>query len=207
MNRKTLAAAVAVPLLLGVSAADAAPKKKKPAPPKPVCNLVTDAKGDATDTGGTGAKAPNDPNLDIVSADIASDATRLTAVIRLDKLDDSENSSHLGRSYVVSFGAFGKTVSVRAITSPAGDSWHGGAGTGTVDKAKKEIRITVPLAKLSEEAKLPQPLKSGIKVTSLTATSWRWVANTQATLGIADRAAGAGPGYTLGYPSCVKVGA
>ena len=205
MNRKTLAAAVIVPLLLGVSAVDAAPKKK-PAP-KPVCNLVTDAKGDATDTGGTGAKAPNDPNLDILRADIATNATTLTALIGLSALDDSENSSHTGRSYVVTFTAQGKTVTVRGITSPAGDKWADGNGTGTVDKAAKQVRIHVPLAKLSEMAQLPQPMKAGVKVTGISASTWRWVGTTEATLGIVDRATGAGPGYTLGYPSCVKVGA
>lgn len=204
MNRKTLAAAVTVPLLLGVSAVDAAPKKKAP---KPVCNLVTDAKGDATDTGGTGAKAPNDPNLDILRADISSNATTLTALIGLSTLDDSENSSQTGRSYVVTFSVHGKTVTVRGITSPAGDKWADGNGTGKVDKAAKQVRIHVPLAKLAEMAQLPQPLKPGVKVTAISASTWRWVGTTEATLGIVDRATGAGPGYTLGAPSCVKVGA
>jgi hypothetical protein len=44
---------------------------------KPVCNLVVDDKGD-----GAGVLADSD-GLDILSADIASDSKKITAVIRL----------------------------------------------------------------------------------------------------------------------------
>ena len=79
---RILAAGAAVSLLLGMSAADAAEKKK----PKPVCNLVKDLKSDATDNGTNAVKTPNDPNLDIVTADVASNSKTVTGVIRLTAL-------------------------------------------------------------------------------------------------------------------------
>src|SRR3712207_5332501 len=137
--RKILAVATVAPLLFGVAAADAAPKKK-PAPKKPVCNLIKDAKGDATGTGSPAA-GPNDPNLDILTADVATNASTLTAVFRLSAFGSAEDSSPLGRTYTFSFVAGTQTVSLRTVVSQAGNVWAGGNGTGTVDTAKKEVRV------------------------------------------------------------------
>ena len=59
--------------LLAAGAAHAATKPK----PKPVCNLIKDDKGD-----GAGL-INNQDGLDVLTADIASDAKNITAVIRL----------------------------------------------------------------------------------------------------------------------------
>ena len=65
--------------------ANAAGHKAKHKSAPPVCNLVTDPAGDApfdpTSAGAPGA--PNDPNGDILSADLASDGKFVTAVIRV----------------------------------------------------------------------------------------------------------------------------
>jgi len=66
-------------LVASVTAAGAAgaATKPKPKPVKPVCNLVTDDKGD-----GAGL-VNNQDGLDVLSGDLASNAKSVTAVIRL----------------------------------------------------------------------------------------------------------------------------
>jgi hypothetical protein len=195
-TRSLVAAAAIAPLLLGAGAAHAAKPKPKP---KPVCNLIADAKGDATGTG-FGNNGPNDPALDIVSADLATDATRLTAVIRVAALAGSTDTAPTGRGYDVTFSVKGTTFAVRGVLSPAGDRWYDGNGTGVVDKAKNEIRITVPLAKFSVAIK-PNDVLTGLK-----ANTWRYVGGTaNVPMGRVDDAA-TGATYKVGSPSCVKVG-
>ena len=193
--RKLLAVAAITPLLLGVAAADAAPRK--PAPKKPTCKLINDRAGDAV---APAAPVPNDPNLDILSADVATDATRLTAVIRVASLSGEGSTSPTGRSYSLVFNAKGTIVSVDGIVGPTGTTWFSGKGTGTVDPAKKEVRIHVPLSALSV------PIKPGDKLLDVKAQTWRWVHGTRVVLGNVDTATTA-TGYTAGWPSCVKVGA
>jgi hypothetical protein len=195
-TRSLVAVAVIAPLLAGVGTAHAA---KKPPAKKPVCKLVTDSANDGTGTG-TGQTGPNDPNLDIVSADIATNAATLTAVWRLSAVDGSNSSSPTGRSYTMTFTVNDKTTTVRAIISPAGNVWQGGDGTGFVDTKLKEIHLSVPLAKLVI------PVKANDKVGSLGASAWRWVGNQSISLGLVDSAASVAT-YVAGWPSCVKVGA
>src|SRR5687768_3148932 len=68
------------------------------AKPKAVCNLVSDAKADAGYNNVPGADGD-----DIVSADLASDATTLTGVVRLAGLSASDPQAPLGRNYSVLF--------------------------------------------------------------------------------------------------------
>lgn len=192
-TRKLLALAAIAPLVLGVAAADAA--AKKPAP-KPVCKLLTDGAADATGTGTTVA-GPNDPNLDLVSVDVATNATTLTAVIRLTAFGSNGDTSPYGRAYDVAYVVNGKSTTLRSVIGPAATTWANGLGTGSV--VGNEIHVHVPLAKL------PVPLKPGTKLTDLGATSYRWVAGTDAVVSVSDRANGGKP-YVAGYPSCVKVG-
>lgn len=200
-TRSLVAAAAITPLLLSVGTAYAAkPAAKKPPVRKPVCNLVTDAKSDATGTG-FGSGGPNDPALDIVTADIATDATRLTAVIRVAGLSGSTDTSPTGRGYDVTFSVKGTTIAIRGVLSPAGDRWMDGNGTGVADKTKNEVRITVPLAKFSV------PIKPNDVLTGLRANTWRYVGGSaNVPMGRVDDAASAKT-YTAGWPSCVKVGA
>jgi hypothetical protein len=197
--RKTLTATAALSLLFGIPAASAAVKK----PPKPVCNLVKDAKGDATDNGTNAVAMPNDPNLDIVTADVASNANTVTGVIRLAALDGQGSTAPTGAAYTLSFLVKGTVVVLRAYVSPAGESFADGTGkalTGKVDKAKKEIRIHAPIASL------PVQFKAKDKVTEIKAQSARWVASSPVSLGLVDN--GISPTtYSAGALSCVKVGA
>lgn len=204
-TRRILAVAALVPLVASVAAAEAAPRRKpKPKPIPKVCNLVKDdATNDGTGIGnGFPAVAPNDPTLDVLSADVASNATTLTAVIRLASVDfaPTQGSAQTGHAYDVTFMARGTAVVVRGVIAPTGESWAGGKGKGTVDKVKKEVRIHVPIASLAV------PFKPNEKLTELRATSWRWVGSVgEVTLGLVDRANGVAP-YTASAPSCVTVG-
>ncbi|HWL37274.1 MAG TPA: hypothetical protein VNQ77_13915 [Frankiaceae bacterium] len=192
---KTLAAAAAVSLLLGVSAAEAA----KPKPKKPVCNIVKDAKDDATGNGSGIFATPNEPTLDIVSADVATNANMLTAVFRLAALEATPSTAPTGRMFNLTFTARGTTVTVDARVNPVGNVWNRGKGSGIVDPAKKEVRLHVPFSAL------PFPLKANEKITNLRASSWRWGANQDITLGLVDDVQ-TKSSYVHAWPSCVKVG-
>ena len=194
MSVRTIAAlAATTPLLLGVAAVDAAPRPK----PKPVCNLIVDAKGDAV---APAAPMPNDPNLDILSADIATNATTLTAVLRIADLSGKGDTSPTGRAYTFVFTARGHVVSVEGIVGPSGVTWAGGKGSGTIDSKKNEVRVHIPLSTL------PVQVKAGDKLNGLKAHTWRWVHGTRVVIGNVDTGV-TNTAYTAGAPSCVKVGA
>jgi hypothetical protein len=169
-------------------AATAAPQRTV----KPVCHLVTDPAGDATGTG-TPVTAPNDPDLDIVGADIATNSSTLTAVVRLAAVAPSDSTAPTGMEYQVVFAVGTTTMAVDAVIAPNGTSWAAGKGKGVVNAAKKEIHISVPLSTLP-------------KITGIGARTYRAVANDQILLGNVDKADGAST-YLAGQPSCVKVGA
>jgi hypothetical protein len=185
---------------------------------KPVCNLVTDAAGDATDDP---AGAAADDALDVTSVDVASDKNNITAVIRVKKLAKSS-----ARNWTAAFSADGTDFSLGAHITAAGTevfdaayaaatggSIYGPGTTGVFDVAKNEVRITAPLSLLSEQA----TIKSGkTKVTGIGAT-------TGAELLVPDASGQFGPtlfsyspinaddtdggkDYLAGTPSCVAVG-
>lgn len=202
-----LVALAAVGGLTSVSSAATAKPKPK------VCKLVTDATGDANQVFGLVGAGPSSPNEDIVSADIATDASgkKITAVIRLAALAKPDPDSPLGTGYWFNFTADGASLYLNATTTPAGDAFKGGDGattgrpkmgdaTGTFDFAKKEVRITAATAIFSAKA----TIKPGKKLTSLGVLVQKLI-GTLATGGAtssADTADGA-KAYTVGDPSCV----
>lgn len=206
-----LALAASLPLAL---AAEAASRPK----PKPVCNLVTDAAGDAAFVA-----APADDALDIISADVASDAKSFTAVIRVKDLGAAQ-VSQLGSELQIQFELPGAVAPVwigyntsayggdafqygvigqgeGGVTNPTGDA------VGIVDTAKNEVRMTVAVSALNELGKA----KPGSKVANITVSAAQLV-------GVAPNASGfygynafgvddaAGKAYVAGAPSCVKPG-
>jgi hypothetical protein len=174
-------------------------RKRKPKPPPPVCKLVVDGSGDATGTG-TAVNGSNDPNLDIVSADVATNTKTLTAVVRLASLATGDNTAPTGREYQVVFTVGAVTGSVDAVMSPSGTSFAGGKGKGVIDLKKKEVRISVPLSSLTV------PVKPKTKLTAIGARTYRVVGSDQVLLGNVDKADSTST-YIAGTPSCVKVGA
>ncbi|MDX6197578.1 MAG: hypothetical protein QOJ79_729 [Actinomycetota bacterium] len=149
---------------------------------KPVCNLVQDAKGDAGINGQAGADGD-----DIVSADIASDATTVTAVVRVAGLQVPDPQSPLGRSYSVLFTAPGSAdlLYLAARTYPQGTkfifgyqavdpntgvntNYSLGDATGTVDTAKGEVHVSAPIKAFVDGAKAK--LARGAKLAGLSAS-------------------------------------
>jgi hypothetical protein len=204
--RPVLALGVCAALAAATGVAAAAPS------PKPVCNLLTDAKGDGYPT--TAAEAgPSDDALDILSADVATNAKQLTAVLRLSKAATSADSAPTGFRFLVLFTTPGSDdpVYLSAASTPGlGETYSfgtdaadgltdGGEATGVFDAAKNEVRITASLSDLSSVA---GKLKPGTKLTGLNANSSR---DFQAVITYADRAEG-GKTYVAGTPSCVAVG-
>jgi hypothetical protein len=209
--------------------ASAAPKAK---PAKPVCNLVTDAKGDAGYNNVPGADGD-----DIVSADIASDGTTITGVLRAAGISANDPQAPFGRNYSVLFTAPGSAdlLFLSARTYPQGtkfiygyqavDPTSGvntnymlGDATGVVDTTKSEVHVSVPIKSYIDGAKAK--LAPGAKLAGLTATVDRIAGQgfvpsqvlvpgtPRAPLGgfllPFDDAAGAP--YFMGTPSCVVVG-
>ncbi len=182
----------------------------------PSCNLMTDVKGDATDIAVGVDVGPNSPSLDILSADIATDAKNLTAVLRVDKLSTSDSTSPLGQTWYVYFTGSGPELYVTALLTPTGESYSAGytdttrmslgAATGIIDVDKNEIRITAPLSLFDAQS----PIKKGSKLTGLNALTQRYVGvsaagNSRGATLTADTADG-GKNYVAGAPSCVVVG-
>lgn len=209
-TRPALALAVCAALVGGGvgSSAFAAAKAK------PVCNLVVDAKGDGTGFVQTDQNyLPNDPNLDLVSGDIASNAKTITAVIRTDAQALSDSSAPTGRAYYANFTVGDKELFLAARLDGAGAGTFSagyidttrtslGEATGVVDTAKKEVRITAPLSVFAAQA----VLKPGTKIVDLNLLSQRYVgAAGKGATPSADEATG-GATYTAGAPSCVVPG-
>ena len=208
---RMLRPALAVALVASVTAAGAAGAATKPKV-KPVCNLVTDAAGDAngfvvTDTGLP--VPPSDDNLDIVSADVASNAKVITAVIRLKALG-SDSTAPAGSTVYFNFsvngaeqylnadldGKGGATYTFGDFTGASGGRTKIGDATGVLDAAKKEIRISAPVSGFKET------IKPGTKLTDLNALAQRlFVVFTPS----ADSAEGSKV-YAAGATSCVVPG-
>lgn len=207
--RPVLVLAVLPALVLG-GAAVAAPAKAKP-----VCNLVTDAEGDGTGFVMTDMDyLPNDPNLDLVSGDVATKGRTVTAVIRTAELALSDPAAPTGRAYYANFTVGATTLYLSAALDGSGAATYSagyldttrqglGAVTGTIDVAKKEVRISAPVSIFAAQAKI----KDGTKIMDLNLLAQRYVGD-RAVVGAtpsADDATG-GKTYTAGAPSCVAVG-
>ena len=206
---RTFTVAGAVALVAGAGLAGAAPK--------PVCNLVTDPQGDGTGFVLTDRNyLPNDPQLDIVSGDVASNGKTITAVLRLADLQLTDNAAPTGRTYYVNFGVGEVELNLSAAVEPDGSATYNagfqdtasraglGAATGVIDVAKKEVRIHAPLSIFAEKVKL----KSGSKLDYVEGLAQRYVGNRTAGRGVTPSADATDPGkgYTVGAPSCVVVG-
>ena len=205
-----LAAVAVLPLVAAVAGtADAAAKK-----PKPVCNLLVDAKGDAIPV--------NSAGLDVVSADIATDGKKITGVIRLaGPANTVDPTAPTGRTYHMEFFGQGASdpVFLSLLIAPnATAATYGhydpatGINTGDGEASYKfvgnEIRMTTSIGSFSSYGKF----KNGSKITGLSVTNGRMVgAYVQSGFYAynspsADSAEG-GKTYIAGTKSCVKPGA
>jgi hypothetical protein len=179
---------------------------------KPVCNLVTDASGDAKDVGGT-----NDPSMDILSADVATNAKYITAVIRVAGLStgtDSQAAS--GREWDVAMalpGASNGQLVLGVQTGPFGtrDADNLG-GKATLDTAHHQIVITEKLSAIktfhahivSGKTRLSQFRVGAHSIVQLPAVGGLWASTSP--LGAPQDDATSNATYLAGSPSCVKPG-
>ena len=141
------------------------------AAPRRPCQLLKDETGDAGllgGDGGIGGPLPGtyDASLDIVSADIAADASRLTVVIRVAGLTPPPTPQPYGVAWSFHFATPESAFFLRADRTHAGESFtlhhylteysgdtsqsflydHVGPVAGVFDTAASEIRMTAPLS-------------------------------------------------------------
>ena len=212
VTRPALCLAVAGSLLAG-GVANAAVKKPVA---KPVCNLITDVKGD----GSTQVEGPvatsNDDRLDVLSADVAAGPKLITAVLRMAKADGT-SPSPTGSHYDFLFNAPGATNQLYleyftgnpllkagfsyGYVDPTAGYTPLGKGDGVIDKAKNEVHITASLDGF--DAKGAGPIKQKDKLSSLEVTTYSpdlIVLLPNADDAKSDRT------YTVGQISCVTPG-
>ena len=202
MSKAQIAAVVALGLMAGAHSADAAVKKKPT--PKPLCQLVTDPSGDVK---------TSDASIDLLSADVASNKDTITVVFRVAKLTADDTLAPTGRFYSLSFTTpDGLGNSITAQLTPTGNIWNGGSppststGTGVVDVAKNEVRVSVPIDRL-----VGHPLfKPGTLLTNLVARAdyGNPVLAAQTSLGLLGDVTTKenAKSYPIGAASCVAVG-
>lgn len=172
-----------------------------------------------------------DSDLDLISADVATDSRQLTAVIRTDTLRDQEPYAP-GKSYDFYFRIAEVTFLVKATTGMgsesyilyaqnravgADDPYSGffdqlGEVTGVFDVAKREIRATVPLDLMARYYEV----RRGVVVSEFFVISFIHYGEGRTTLldgfsgpsGASSRQdeARSDATYKAGTPSCVKVG-
>lgn len=176
------------------------------------CHLITDARGDAT--GRPPVTMANDPALDVVSADVASNRTWITAVVRVAAVQPPPRPAE-EQLWQVSF-TIGSTHYYLRAQTVRGElvGWVGtmdaeGFQVGVPEKAravsdprKHEIRITAPIAGFTLDA----ALRPGQVLRQLTAETYqvRQAANVTLLKGIDG--AKTSRTYAAGTPSCVVVG-
>jgi hypothetical protein len=205
MMSRHLATAAAVALCLTVPVPAFAAKAK----PKPVCLLITDKADDAGPLQSAAGPQTSDPALDVVSADIAADATRLSVVWRVKKLSSDPSASAAGRRWLTTFNVGPNAVVLQVSTGPAGTNWEAGA-TGVLDTAKNEIRMTVPLkqiyaAKISKGTLL-QKLSVHTDAGVTTDHAWGVGNNLPFPFVSPSDEASSAKTYVVGTPSCVAIG-
>jgi hypothetical protein len=192
----------------------------RPPARKPVCKLVTDPPGDATFP--TDPVPSNDDSLDIVSGDVASSATAVTAVLRLKGnppvapgvtgyfmalrfQPPGPAPIYLGARYDVVGNLAGQPVFEWGMFNPQTGSSTAQANTpdvvaGSYNSTTHEMRISVKVKSLAGMKVAP-----GQKFTNLSAQIKAWgppyfgqYAALQAD------AATSTSSYVAGWPSCVK---
>lgn len=209
-----------VALVASLAAGGVATAATKPKP-KPVCNLVVDEAGDAS----LQPPVPSDEGMDILGADLASNAKLITAVLRMKSVGTESPSSVTGRRLSLQWSAPGAEfpLYLSMSTSEAGTYFdYGyldtsatppniesqGEAQGKIDTVKKEIRITAPLSvfksfgKVAPGAKLSALEASGAQVFGVPQNDTGVYTYVSGTL---DTATGA-KAYVAGYPSCVTPG-
>lgn len=219
-----------VVLAVGVVLALAGPSAL--AAPGRACNLVTDPAGDGGLWGHVPPGTPVYPeSLDILSADVATDPTRLTVVIRVAQLRTVETGSPSGIGFnfniTVDKNRFELAASRHQGSDPlftlsgrleyVGDENNGAASYGMLglidgvfDEDASEVRMTAPLKLFSPAAKISKGDRiDDLRLWSQFSVGYASDTDNRRPFGntahSADRAESRAT-YAAGAPSCVKVG-
>lgn len=212
--RPAVAIALAVCLAASGGLGASAATKPKPKPKPPPCKTLTDPVGDMPQTKPDGATGKlYNPNLDIVSADVANNATVVTGVIRLARLDVTDDKAPTGRRYKIEwiYGSTGVQGFVDLALTPSGMATSPVDATVKLDHAKAEIRITAKIDKLVGHPTFAKGDTMLLKVTSdierpntpgLSPVGGSMLTNG----GLGDTGEARKP-YVMYSPSCVKPGA
>lgn len=206
----TVAALVAAPAATAVAAPKPAPK------PKPMCKQVIDDAGDEYAVRNAADQKVDDDALDVLSADVATNATTMTIAIRVKKLAAFPTTSPAGGTYQMTFNVGNEAALYYALVSAGPNGLYSEFGTrealpavtsvptvlGTptpvLDLGKNEVRLSFPLS-LFGAVKL---VKGKTKVSPVETTAGR---GNRGRGVFADDAVG-GKNYVAGTPSCVVVG-
>jgi hypothetical protein len=222
MRRSSHAARIAIALAVGTGLLLA--PASFAATPRPACDLVSDPSGDVM---------PSPPGVDsgdydVRSADIATDAKRLTAVIRLTSLAPEDPASAVARDYEFDFVANGHGFGLLANLVTGGASFNAvvfdrttpggrtgtdlGQVTGVIDTARHEIRMTAPLRLFAPYASFKQTYVDQLEVTSAraaghggTSVADKVFVGSQSVAYVVDDAS-SNARYSPGGRSCVRVG-
>jgi hypothetical protein len=213
-NRFRIAATAILVVLSLVGSAHASDAKKKKV--KPTCHLVTDATDDAKNGANT-----NNPSLDITSADIVTNKTQLTAVIRVAKLTTGFDSlAPSGRMWQLTMaipGANAGQVTVGVSDGPFGArDVDGIGGKVRLDAATNSVYVTESLSALAGAFHAHIAYRK-TRITQFFATSAAMVQEPDvAHLKMLNLPGGGGDiapdggvspsAYLAGMPSCLKVG-
>ena len=202
MNR--LPAAMAL-LLLGAGLAPAAVAKVAPKVP---CRILVDAAGDS-EAG---------PPLDIVSADLGTSATHVTAVLRVPALARANPEAVTGQSWYVEW-AVGSSVPLflGVRITPTSETFQyghregstyrqAGVATGFVDMDRDEVRITAPFSVFAAQVKMGK----GTRLSRVSANTYWFVGADTGDVGAGNHQPGdtatTAAVHVAGTPTCVPVG-
>jgi hypothetical protein len=211
LTRRTIALAALAALVAPASTSMAA---SKPAPK--LCKQVTDDPGDAYVLRQAATQKQADDALDLLSADVATNAKTMTVVFRVKKLATTPTTSPSGATYQMTFNVgnedalyyvavttgpaplyseFGTREALPAVTS----TWTVlGTPTAVLDPAKNEVRASLPLS-LFGAVKL---IKGKTKIAPVETTTGRGAHGR----GVFSDDAVGGKSYVTGGASCVLVG-
>jgi hypothetical protein len=216
VNHPAFRPVLCVVLAASAGGAGLAHAATKPAP-KPVCNLLTDAAGDADGTFLQEGMLPSSEDaVDIVSGDVAADTKFLTTVLRVKKLAASSATAPGGLHWKFFVTVGGSTIYTQVIApvggSPsfgyghidptAGTSSRDGDAQGVLDLAKNEVRVSIPAGSL------PVKLKTGTRIDTLEPNAGRYYGSPTGSPSLSDSTdlATSSKVFKVGQLSCVKPG-
>lgn len=206
--RRMHAAVIAGVMLTGIAATQAGAATKPKV--KPVCNLITDEEGDATAFAVLPSGFPNAPALDVLSADIATGAKNLSAVIRVKDIDAGDTIPTAAHTYYFNFNVGDTALFIHGDADGTGGVGDNSSGLRSdfsnkvvtkVDTTKNEITMTVPLSEITPKAKITP----GTRLTALNVFAQRSVNLVAVNFTPTADDTSEGSDYKAGTPSCLKV--